>query len=38
MVKDKYEKPYPSTINFDKPAIWACNIYDNEQDARKYFG
>lgn len=23
---------------YERPSIWACRLYDNEQDARKHFG
>jgi hypothetical protein len=25
-------------INLDVPSFWGCKFYDNEKDARRYFG
>lgn len=41
-IKENTRSQYPSEEGYQKRSsnwnIWACNLYDNEQDARKYFG
>jgi hypothetical protein len=37
-VKTKYKDDIPDYVRLNEPVIWGCRCYDNEKDARKYFG
>ncbi len=37
-IKDFYKNDIPDYVRLNEPVIWGCSVYDNEQDARKYFG
>lgn len=36
--RDKEGKPLGLDKHYHYPSIWACRLFDNEQDARKSFG